>query len=356
MDWTDTPQTTVVSRLTDVPLATRVDLRAGAFTPERHAANFDAFPVLRQIELGGPTPVRESVEDGARLVFWNVERLRHLDDIAVTLAALKPDAMLLSEIDRGMARSGNSDRVLELAEKMGASYHYAVEFIELDLGDVHEQRHHAGEVNVDGFHGAATLSKVAMHDPALIRIERRGDWFGLDRHEPRVGSTIALCARIVVAGQSVLLVNVHLESHDNPAMRATDVQHILTLVEQLAPGGPVAMGGDFNTSTFSYGERHGDPDAWRAQLAADPMRLMRPYLREPLFDVAGDFGYDWTACNVPDAATTRYPAGSTRPPAKIDWVFTRGLQATDATVIAALRADGSPSSDHEALFVVVKPA
>ena len=116
------------------------------------------------------------------------------------------------------------------------------------------------------------------------------------------------------------------------------------------------MGGDFNTSTGSHAKRQGDHAAWAAVLVADPMRLLRPYAHEPLFAVVAEFGFDWQGCNVIDAPTTRYPAGSTRPPAKIDWVFTRGVVAQDAAIIPALRADGTPLTDHDGLFVVVIPA
>lgn len=200
MDWTDEAPTQVVDRLAPVPLSQRKSLRAGPFTPDRHAAFFDDFPALRQIVAGGPAPVQAKAAPTARLVFWNVERLGHLADIAATLSAQKPDAMLLSEIDCCMAWFGNGDRVVQLANRLGAAYFYAVEFIELDLGDVHEQKTHAGEVNSDGFHGEAILSDVALAGPALIRLERRGNWFKLDRHEPRVGGTITLCAEITVAG------------------------------------------------------------------------------------------------------------------------------------------------------------
>jgi endonuclease/exonuclease/phosphatase family metal-dependent hydrolase len=240
-----------------------------------------------------------------------------------------------------------------MADRLGLGYLYAVEFIELDLGDVHEQQTHAGEVNLDGFHGAATLSDVAMTSPALIRLERRGNWFGTDRHEPRVGGTIALAAVVNVAGTPVLMVNVHLESHETPQSRADDMRHLLSIVDGLAPAGRAVIGGDFNTSTATPAERYGDPVAWAATLAADPTRLLRPEPHEPLFAVAAEFGYGWTDCNVPDAPTTRYPAGSPRPPAKIDWVFTRGLDVHEAAIIPALRTDGTPSTDHESLLVVV---
>ena len=85
------------------------------------------------------------------------------------------------------------------------------------------------------------------------------------------------------------------------------------------------------------------------------MRLMRPERYEPLFDVASSFGYETSQCNVPEAPTTRYPSGSTRPLAKIDWFFTRKLVARDAQIIPAVRDDGEPSSDHEGLLVTIAP-
>lgn len=354
-DWSDTPQTTLVTRLTPVPLEQRQTLRLGVFDKAEHDRWFDALPGLRQIETGGATPSRTGVESAARVVFWNVERLRHLEAIADSLRETAPDVMLLCEIDRGMARSGNSDRVVEIAADLGVGYAYAVEFVELDLGDVHEQATHAGAVNLGGLHGAAILSDVALGKPFLIRIDRRGNWFGLDRHEPRVGGTIAIGAMVAVAGVQVAMVNVHLESHDDPEARAGDMARLLAQVDLVAGDGPVILGGDFNTSTGSHAERRDSPEVWRAKIAADPMRLLRPMSHEPLFAVAANYGYNWLDCNVADLATTRYPAGSPRLPAKIDWFFTRGLLASEPAIIPALRPDGSPSSDHEGLLVTVRP-
>lgn len=354
-DWSETPQTTLVNRLTPVPIDQRQMLRQGAFDKAEHDRWFDTLVCLRQIETAGATPSRKGVEGAARVAFWNVERLRHLDVIADSLRQSAPDVMLLCEIDRGMARSDNSDRVVEIAAELGVGYAYAVEFVELGLGDVHEQTTHAGAVNLDGLHGAAILSDAALGKPFLIRIDRRGNWFGLDRHEPRVGGRIAIGAMVDVAGVQVAMVNVHLESHEDPMARAGDMARLLAQVDLVARGGPVILGGEFNTSTGSHAERRESPESWQAKIAADPMRLIRPMSHEPLFAVAANYGYHWLDCNVADVATTRYPAVSTRLPAKIDWFFTRGLVASAPTVIPALRPDGSPSSDHEGLLVTVRP-
>ena len=148
--WSNHPQTRLVERLKPVQAPLRAHLREGPFTFSRHDAAFDELPVFREIEKAGPLPKREGLTGSARLVFWNVERLRHLDAIAGHLQDHTPDVILLSEVDRGMARTGNTDRIAMLSERLGIGYLFAVEFVELDLGDVHEQRFHAGEENADG--------------------------------------------------------------------------------------------------------------------------------------------------------------------------------------------------------------
>ena len=330
-------------------------IKAGPSDKATHGHHFDSLPLFRQVEVGGASPRRDAIEQSARVVFWNTERLRHLDAIAASLAELRPDVMLLCEIDRGMARSGNTDRVVEIATRLDAGYAYAVEFLELDLGDIHEKRIHAAESNADGLHGAAILTDVRMARPFVIRIDRRGDWFDGTRHEPRVGGTIAVGAKIVVAGVPVLMVNVHLESHDNPVARGEDMWRLLTQIDLIAPGGAVILGGDFNTSTFALGDRPVDADRLAELFAADPYRLVRPQSYEPLFEIAASFGYDTAGCNVPDRPTTRRPLGDPRPLAKIDWFFTRNLAASDPRIIAAVRNTGDPSSDHEGLLVTVAP-
>ena len=88
----------------------------------------------------------------------------------------------------------------------------------------------------------------------------------------------------------------------------------------------------------------------------DPMRLVRVAPYEPLFARMAEHGFDWQACNVPDAPTQRpAPDEPPRPLGKIDWIFTRGLRAAGAAVVPALRPDGRPSSDHDCLVVTVEP-
>lgn len=354
-DWNDDVIVGTVSRLTPVPLAERAKILAGPIGNENHRAHFDHLAVLRQIEAGGASPRRQGIEGPARLAFWNVERLRHLDAITETLKSVGADVNILCEIDRGMARTQNTDRVVDLADRLDLGYLYAVEFVELGLGDIHEQADHAGEHNERGFHGAGLMSDVELGSPFLIRLDDRGDWFDGTLRERRVGGTIAIGAKVLVMGRPVTVISVHLESHCDPATRAGDMVRMLQLVERVVPSEPVVMGGDFNTSTGGLGERYNDRAAWLERVRREPDRLAFPERYEPLFKAAKQHGYQWQDANIAGMPTQRFAPDSDRPAHKLDWFFTRGLKATNPAIVPAVRADGLPSSDHECLAVTIEP-
>ena len=352
--WNDAVLDQIVARLTPVSLAERAAILAGPSEAEHHRGHFDRLTVLREIEAGGQ-PRRAQIQGEARVAFWNVERLRHIDAIAATLKKVGADINILCEVDRGMARTQNEDRILDLAGRLDQTYLYAVEFVELGLGDLQEQATHAGQQNEDGFHGAALLSDVAMGSPFLIRIDDRGNWFDGVFHERRVGGTIALGAKLLVAGQPVTMVSVHLESHCDPQTRAADMESMLLRIERIARDEPVILGGDFNTSTGGLSERYTDRAAWLELVRREPDRLTAPEHHEPLFDIAKRYGYEWQNANLSGVPTQRFQAGTERPNHKLDWFFTRGLTASMPVVVAAVKDDGTPSSDHECLAVTIEP-
>jgi endonuclease/exonuclease/phosphatase family metal-dependent hydrolase len=355
-DWTDSPQEHVVARLTEVPAIERQAALAGPKDPAIHRQLFDRTDALREIEIGGPAARHADVEGSARILCWNVERLRHLDAVEAVLRSEAADMALLSEIDRGMARSGNGDCIVALSLRLDQPYAYALEFVELDLGDPQEKRDHAGASNRDGFHGAALIGELALRRPFLIRIEANGDWFDGSRHEPRVGGTIALGAQILVGGVAVTLLNIHLESHGDPEERAGDMRRLLRMVDAYDRVAPVLLGGDFNTSCVTRADRREGKRHWLERVRQQPDLLVRPQQAEPLFAVLAEAGYDWQTCNVPEIPTTRYAADRAgQPRTKLDWFFTRGLEARDPKIIPALQSDGTPSSDHDALAVTIRP-
>jgi len=315
-----------------------------------------AFPALHAIEVREPVKPA-SIGETARIVFWNAERLKYLDAAATMLRAEKADALILCELDVGMVRSGNGHTIGHLAEALGCGFVFGVEFVELGLGDLREQVQFQGQHNTAGLHGAGFVSRSRFARPSLVRLEDSGRWFDGAFHERRVGGRIAMMAEVEIGATPVLLVSAHYESHSDPEDRALQTATMLDAVDTLAPGRPVLIGGDFNTSTVTLAQK-GDAALTASALAKDPHRLVRPEPYEPMFEVLQRRGYEWADCNVPLAPTQRTrPDGTPRPPfGKIDWFFSRGLRCSAPEVIPAVDANGVAISDHDALAVTVRPA
>jgi endonuclease/exonuclease/phosphatase family metal-dependent hydrolase len=349
----------IVTRTVDrlEPLSPKVRSELLARPPE-HATFRAAFADISALHaIAVHSPPRPAITgDTARVVFWNAERLKALEPSAALLGSLGADVLILCEVDVGMARSGNRDTIAELARSVDAGFVFGVEFVELGLGDLREQRWHSGKTNVAGLHGAGFVSRARLDRPALVRLESSGRWFDGAFHERRVGGRIAMFAELTIADVPVLLVCAHYESHSDPVDRLLQTRTMLDAIEGRALGRPVLIAGDFNTSTFSLAEKQ-DPAIVQAALAADPHRLVDPVADEPMFDLLSERGYEWESCNVPLAPTQRMrPDGSPRPPfGKIDWLFSRGLRCSSPAVIPAVCPNGDAISDHEALAVVIAP-
>ena len=81
---------------------------------------------------------------------------------------------------------------------------------------------------------------------------------------------------------------------------------------------------------------------------------MAPMCHEPLFDVAGSYGFEWQRCN--DGQPTQQVAAQQeyRPIGRIDWFFSRGLDCADPATVPAVDAQGRIISDHDVLTVAVR--
>jgi endonuclease/exonuclease/phosphatase family metal-dependent hydrolase len=353
-DWTDQAVEQVVDRLTEVPLAQRNAILVGPKDHATHTRLFDEIEAFRQIEAGGAAARRAGIPGAARVMFWNTERLRALDGIEATVLAEQADICLLSEVDRGMARSGNLDCLAAFAARMGWGYLYGLEVVELGLGSPKEVDALAGQSNTLGFHGGALATDVDLRRPFLCRIERAGGWFDGSRKEPRVGGTIALGAQVLIGGSMVTVIEAHLDNYATPAGRADEVRQLLRHIGSYDPEAPVLIGGDFNTSSSTIEERWGDRAAWLRRVEREPDLLLRPEKYEPLFELMAEAGFDWQRCNV--AAKPTFPSGEeTWPRAKLDWFFTRGLETRDPGIISGVDPDGRINSDHDAVTVTVWP-
>jgi endonuclease/exonuclease/phosphatase family metal-dependent hydrolase len=341
------PERDHVSALTEVPLPVR---SAGPFDAENHRRHCARLPCLHQIELGGEAVRGEA--DEIRVAVWNVERLRSADSVSELLLPNRPDVALLSEVDKGMVRSGNRHGLAELVERLGHQYAYGVEFIELGLGERGEVRPGSREQNALGFHGNAVTSAFPLQRPFLIRLDSDGGRYGPQRGQQRVGGRLAVGADITLAKTAVTVVSVHLESNSNPDDRAIQVARLLHGLDEHGPAPGILIGGDFNTSTIDR-RRGRDDDFRRSELTSNPRRLIEVEPYEPLFALMAEQGFDWNACNVMIPTERPQPGRAERSCGKIDWIFSRGLRVTRPAVVPAMDASGVQISDHDCLFVTI---
>jgi endonuclease/exonuclease/phosphatase family metal-dependent hydrolase len=338
-----------------VPAAQRVAIAAGPATPAAHAAALAALPFADAVEVR-PGSAPRALPAAARVVAWNAERCRDVEAAARLLGASGADVLLLSELDHGMARSGQVHAARALAERLGFGCAFAVEFLELGLGGPAERAALPADAeNAVGYHGNAILSRAPLRRPAVVRLGDDGAWFDGERGERRVGGRIAVVAQVELAGAPVTVAAVHLESHGDPAQRAAQTTALLDALDAYDPRAPVVIGGDLNT--FSLGlAQVADGAAVAAALRDDPARWCRPERHEPLFALAAARGYDWRAANVLGEPTHRHGtgSGSARGALKLDWLLVRGLAASAPAVLDAVDPrTGAMLSDHEAVAATV---
>lgn len=317
-----------VCDLAPVPQAMRDDLAARDKSAADHRAALLALPAMRQVRTAG-------VASAGPLAFplvvaaWNLERCLLPAESAALLAEAGAGLVLLSEIDDGMARTGQRDNAADMAERLGMAFAYGVEFLELSLGNAADRAGAVDGHNARGFHGNAILARAAIADAALIRLDDDGRWFGAERAQPRIGGRVAVTGWVAVEDGRLLAVSTHLESSSNAAFREQQMVRLLDAVDAMAGSDPVIIGGDMNTGNQVPG---GD---WRL---------------EGLFRRAEERGYAVHGGH-PTAPTTRASRLTPNPQSlKLDWFFTRGLVVEESRIVAALAADGTPLSDHELML------
>jgi endonuclease/exonuclease/phosphatase family metal-dependent hydrolase len=334
----------------DTPGATERDRWARRLGDgDLHARLLAELRVLHEVDhAAGRAPVE--LTGWVRVAAWNVQRGRRPAELALRLGDSAADLSLLSELDRGMARTQNVDVAAAIAAHLGTGYAFGVEFVELSLGDASEQGEAAGLHNVSGLHGNAIVTRTPLSDPVVVRLPEAGlGWFAADSPQPRVGGRMAVVATVRIDGVAVEVASAHFENRSDAAHRAEQMEALLQVVDTRSRGGPAVVGGDFNTLGAGYDELF-DRNRVRALRRADPARFSWPVPYEPLFDVAHGHGFGWTDANVA-APTTEHDACG-RPdhvPIKLDWLFVRGLEARRAAVVPA-----GGLSDHHLISVGVR--
>src|SRR5689334_8710121 len=98
----------------------------------------DIERVLEQIWQEDLAPAPVSTSGPIRVVAWNIERGIQLDAIIATLrdhpSLRAADVLLLSELDWGMARTGNRFIARDIAVALGMNYAFAPCYLALSKG------------------------------------------------------------------------------------------------------------------------------------------------------------------------------------------------------------------------------
>tara|TARA_E500000305_G_scaffold104386_1_gene100681 strand:- start:8390 stop:9385 length:996 start_codon:yes stop_codon:yes gene_type:complete len=326
----------VISLLDHLPSVTaeqRSALLAAPRTAEAHRALMADVMAMSAVQLGGQT-TRTALPAEITVAAWNVERCLFPANTAAHLGALAPDVVLLSEVDHGMARTGQRHTTAEMAEALGMVYAFGVEFHELDLGGATERAYCTDDFNALGWHGNAILSSVPFEAVTLIRLDDHGHWFstdsGADPDQPRLGGRMALAAIVPTERGPICVVSTHLESNAGPTHRHAQFEILLKAVEDFAPNMPVLIGGDLNTGN------HIPPEFdWR---------------KETLFALGRDHGYSWDF--TAEGMTTRPSLITPHPERvmKLDWLAGRDLMARDKGILCSLDTTGRPLADHDCVW------
>lgn len=245
----DAPQTPPFLAVDGPAEAPDVDAdRLCAEAAEPDAAT-DVIDIDCRVETGklvaeAPPPTDELV-----VLAYNIERGHELDGVLDWLAsddAPDPDVILLSEADRGCARTGDRHTTWEIADALEMDFAYAVEFMEV--------RGTGEAVTEVCEHGNAVLSRYPLGNVEAFRHRTNVSWYSPPESRgeswgTRLGGRIAVTADVDVGGRLVHLTSVHFASGALDQDVRAD-QAVETVERAAEFDGPVIAGGDTNAGGY----------------------------------------------------------------------------------------------------------
>ena len=315
---------------------------------------------------------------------WNIERGNRFDGIASALEThpqLKDkDLLLLTELDFGMARSGNRFVARDLAQKLKLNYAFAPVYIALQKGSGVEAAA-AGE-NRESLHGLAMFSKFPLKNIHAVPLPNGKDkmW----GKEKRLGHLRALVADIEHPNGTFRAVTVHLDAHSSRKHRHRQMKIILDHLETLTDL-PTVIGGDWNTTTYNAQTANRAIAGYFRRVAMGVKNVVKNhyphpdrYFEKSLFRELETRGFDYKNLNEIGVGTLHYDMENAayntnlsdwvpqwcfpfifwaarrvggRVSARLDWFAGRNIEAVGKpnTVGDLTDAENIPLSDHDAI-------
>ncbi len=345
------------------------------------------------VESVGPKDYDATVRGSVpvRALAWNLERGIQFDGIIDALQnhpdLRERDVMLLTELDHGMARSGNRFVAKEIATALGLNYAFAPVYIPLQKGSGVEAEMEGD--NTVSIHGLAMFSPHPMTNVHAIPLPNGKDkmW----GKEKRLGYLQALISDIEHPAGTFRAVTTHLDAHCSRAHRHLQMRIILDHLDTLRPL-PTLIGGDWNTTTYNaQNATRAILGYWR-RVMMGVKKVVRDHLPHPdryferrLFAEIETRGYDYKSLNEIGVGTLHYDVESIekntnlrdwvpewcmpfifwaarrvggRVSARLDWFAGKGVElapdTTPGTISGLVDADGRDLSDHDAITVDVR--
>jgi endonuclease/exonuclease/phosphatase family metal-dependent hydrolase len=361
-------------------------------TPELYASSIwkeireEAERVLNAVVVEEFADTQYDASQVISALAWNIERGIVFDGIADALQnhqdLRNKDLLLLTELDYGMARSGDRFVAQEIAKALKMNYVFAPVYIALQKGSGVEAEME-GE-NTKSIHGLAMFSKWPMRNAHAIPLPNGKDkmW----GKEKRLGSLRALFADIDHPTGNFRAVTVHLDAHCSRAHRQMQMRLILDHLESLDPL-PTLIGGDWNTTTFnSQSSTRAIMGYWRRvfmgpkNVAQNHLPHPERFFEKPLFDMLERRGYNFRDLNNIGEGTLHYHVESIEKntnlrdwvpewcfpfifwaanrvggsvSGRLDWFAGTGLElapnTSPKTIGSLVDKDGTPLSDHDAI-------
>jgi endonuclease/exonuclease/phosphatase family metal-dependent hydrolase len=323
-----------------------------------------------------------------RAVAWNIERGTRFEGVLRELREhpqmRDSDILMLTELDYGMARSGNRFVAREIAQALELNYAFAPCYLALNKGSGLESEV-SGE-NTQALHGNALFSRYPLKRAHSIALPNGKD--KMKGKEKRLGNQSVVIADIAHPLGELRAVSLHLDAHSTQRHRYRQMRLVLDHLETLRPSLPVLIGGDWNTSTYnSKRALYSIVGFWRRVIIGVRNIVEGHYIYPDRWFERGLFGelerrgYLYRELNEPGKGTLHYDVKNMavnanmadwvpqwcfrflkwslrnyegRASLKLDWFTGKGITpAMDypPRVIANLRDDEGPLSDHDAIVL-----
>ena len=328
-----------------------------------------------------------------RVTAWNIERGTRLESIIEVLkdhpSISGSDLLLLTELDYGMARSGNRFVAREIATALQLNYAFAPCYLALNKGSGLESKSE-GENN-QALHGNALFSRYPLARAHQLALPNGKD--KMRGKEKRLGSQRAVIADVLHPLGTFRAVSLHLDAHSTQRHRHLQMKLLLDHLESLQPRLPVIIGGDWNTSTYnSRRALYSIAGFWRRVMMGVGYVISTHYLYPDRWFERGLFkelerrGYDYRSLNEQGAGTLHYSVEDIavnanmadwiplwcfhflkwslkdhggRASLKLDWFAGRGITPAPGhspRVVGDLRDESGRLSDHDAIVLEFLPA